>query len=51
MRTTIDSGGRIVIPKAIRDALSLRADSEVDVALVYLSRNSPIKITYAARIS
>lgn len=34
MRTTIDGGGRVVIPKRIRDALDLRAGAEVDVALV-----------------
>lgn len=33
MSTTIDAGGRIVIPKAMRDALGLTAGSEVEIAL------------------
>lgn len=33
MRTTIDSGGRVVIPKAIRDASGLTAGADVDVQL------------------
>lgn len=33
MRTTIDSAGRIVIPKAIRDALGLVGGSEVDLEI------------------
>lgn len=32
MRTTIDSGGRVVIPKAIRERLGLVAGAEVEVA-------------------
>ena len=31
MRTTIDAAGRIVVPKAIRDAMGLRAAQEVDI--------------------
>lgn len=31
MRTTIDSAGRIVIPKAIRDRLGLRGGEAVDI--------------------
>lgn len=33
MITTIDKGGRVVIPKAMRDALGLGPDSEVVVEL------------------
>jgi AbrB family looped-hinge helix DNA binding protein len=31
MRTTIDSAGRLVVPKAIRDAMGLKAGREVDI--------------------
>ncbi len=34
MRTTIDRGGRVVIPKEIRDALGLTAGQSVDVGLI-----------------
>lgn len=34
MRTTIDSAGRIVVPKAFRDELGLRGGEEVEIALV-----------------
>ncbi len=34
MRTTIDHGGRIVIPKPLRDALNLKAGVQLDVVLV-----------------
>jgi AbrB family looped-hinge helix DNA binding protein len=33
MRTTIDRGGRVVIPKSIRDSLGLVPGSEVDIGL------------------
>jgi AbrB family looped-hinge helix DNA binding protein len=32
MRTTIDAGGRVVIPKPIRDRLGLRPGAEVELA-------------------
>lgn len=31
MRTTIDAAGRIVVPKAVRDALGLGAGQEVEI--------------------
>ena len=31
MKTTIDSGGRVVIPKAIRDSLGLAVGEELEV--------------------
>ena len=31
MRTTIDAGGRVVIPKRMRDRLGLRPGAEVEV--------------------
>jgi AbrB family looped-hinge helix DNA binding protein len=34
MRTTIDQGGRVVVPKAFRDALKLAPGQEVDIAFV-----------------
>lgn len=32
MRTTVDSVGRIVVPKALRDALGIRPGSTVDIS-------------------
>ncbi|MDQ6658621.1 MAG: AbrB/MazE/SpoVT family DNA-binding domain-containing protein [Actinomycetota bacterium] len=34
MRTTIDAGGRVVIPRDIRAALGLHAGQQVDIAVV-----------------
>lgn len=31
MRTTIDRAGRVVIPKAVRDAIGLRAGQELEI--------------------
>ncbi|MGL5827438.1 MAG: AbrB/MazE/SpoVT family DNA-binding domain-containing protein [Nocardioides sp.] len=33
-RLTIDGAGRVVVPKALRDAMQLRRGSEIDIALV-----------------
>lgn len=32
MRTTIDAAGRIVVPKAVRDAMGLTAGRQIDVS-------------------
>jgi AbrB family looped-hinge helix DNA binding protein len=32
MRTTIDAAGRIVVPKAVRDALGLGAGQELEIS-------------------
>jgi len=32
MKATIDSGGRVLIPKALRDSLGLMPGSEVDIS-------------------
>lgn len=32
MNATVDSAGRVVVPKALRDALGLRAGSTVDIS-------------------
>ena len=44
MRTTIDGAGRVVIPKAIRDAAGIAAGAELDVEL----RDGRIEIEPAA---
>jgi AbrB family looped-hinge helix DNA binding protein len=33
MKTTIDAAGRVVVPKALREAIGLRAGSEVQMRL------------------
>lgn len=43
MRITIDRVGRVVIPKAVRDSLGLRADAEVDLVIDGTStRHDPV---------
>lgn len=32
MKTTIDSGGRLVVPKELRDRLGIRAGSRVEIS-------------------
>jgi AbrB family looped-hinge helix DNA binding protein len=44
MRTTIDRGGRVVIPKSIREQAGLQAGAEVDVKF----RDGRIEIEPAA---
>lgn len=45
MRTTIDSAGRIVVPKALRDAMGLTAGRKIDV--VYTDGRLEIEIVPA----
>ncbi len=33
MKTTIDGAGRVVVPKSLRDALSLRAGQELEIRI------------------
>ena len=40
MRTTIDGAGRVILPKPLREELSLRAGQEIEVSL----RNGHIEI-------
>lgn len=42
MRTTIDGAGRIVVPKAVRDAMGLEAGRLIDV--VYLDGRIEIEV-------
>jgi AbrB family looped-hinge helix DNA binding protein len=44
MRTTIDSAGRIVVPKVLRDELGLSAGSSVEIS----SRDGKLEIEPAA---
>jgi AbrB family looped-hinge helix DNA binding protein len=45
MRTTIDGGGRIVVPKALRDAIGLTAGRVID--LVYADGKIEIEVAPA----
>lgn len=45
MRTTIDKAGRVVVPKAIREAVRLRPGTEIEVRL----RDGVIEIEPAPR--
>ena len=45
MRTTIDSAGRIVIPKSVREAAGLQSGADVDVSF----RDGHIEIEPASR--
>ena len=44
MRTAIDSAGRIVVPKSLRDALGLRAGQAIDI----ISRGGYLELVPAA---
>ena len=46
MMTTIDKAGRIVVPKAIRDAMGLTAGGKVDI--VFVDGKIEIEPVYAA---
>ena len=47
MRTTIDSAGRVVIPKALRDRAGLSPGTEIEIQL----RNGHLEIEPVATIS
>lgn len=58
MKTTIDSAGRLVIPKALRDRLGLTAGSTVDVSpygaglqLVAVSRTARLRTVRGAVVA
>ena len=43
MRTTIDAAGRIVVPKALRDALGMAAGQEIEI----MARDGNLEIAVA----
>lgn len=46
MRTTIDAAGRVVIPKALRDAVGLAPGTELDIDAV----DGRVEITIPSRV-
>lgn len=58
MKTTIDSAGRLVVPKVLRDRLGLKPGSTVDVSpygaglqMVPVSRTARIRTTRGALVA
>ena len=58
MKTTIDSAGRLVVPKVLRDRLGLKPGSTVDVSpygaglqLVAVSRTARVRTTRGAVVA
>jgi AbrB family looped-hinge helix DNA binding protein len=47
MKTTIDAGGRIVVPKRMRDFLGLVAGSEVEIELDGTGRGLRVEVSSA----